>query len=263
MAQGHERKVLQAFNTISESDRYILTEELAMTGCKDQAYTLDVDLESTHEGPAFLVYYAPALLQRNCGESATFALSTLAEVLRQARALWPLEDHAGDTTIIIRIDAIKELDVSQLTAPPPPGMYWAIQRTSNKDAQVQLIELAELTQKAAKVLSFAPPVVMPRSRASMVSLNVAAGGDPQSGAESPPPPRVPRKSMAVIEPKDKSKVAEAVGDVGGIQVIKNNAATDENLEGEDNVMEVELDRSWENCRCCGSPDRRFARRLKV
>lgn len=58
-------------------------------------------------GPAFLPMYAPALLQYNGGDLAG-ALQVLAEILRQARVLWPLDADAADDTVLVMLDALKE-----------------------------------------------------------------------------------------------------------------------------------------------------------
>merc|ERR1712217_224543 len=71
----------------------------------------------------------------NCGSDPQGALSVLAEVLRRARQLWPLQEDAGDDTVTLRIDAIKELEVHALEQ-VQPGEAWTLQRTSNVDARV-------------------------------------------------------------------------------------------------------------------------------
>jgi hypothetical protein len=102
------------------------------------------------------VYYAPALMSKNCGTDALGALGLLAEVLRQARALWPLEESSAAENVALRIDALKELQVAAILD-LPPGEFWVLERTSGIDAQVRRMSLrdANLPNWAAlRVLSF-------------------------------------------------------------------------------------------------------------
>jgi len=133
MAQGHSEKVLAAYDELRPGDRAVLQAELARTGCQDQAYS--EDNPEPRGGPAFLVYYAPALLQKNCAVDPVGALAVLAEVLRQARALWPLNSSLGSKAVTLRIDVLKELDIQELQQ-PQAGTYWALQRTSDVDGMV-------------------------------------------------------------------------------------------------------------------------------
>jgi len=136
MAQHHATQVLDAFATLPREDMEVLCTELGRTGCADQAYSQDKTRRSNKRGgPAFLVYYAPALLSRNCGTDAVGALSVLAEVLRQGRALWPLQDNNAGENVTIRVDALKDLDVETMRR-LESGAYWALQRMSAVDAIV-------------------------------------------------------------------------------------------------------------------------------
>jgi len=137
MAQGHSDRVLTGFQELHPLDRRVLEVELARTGCQDQAYVEDKPVPG---GPAFLVYYAPALLQKNCGTDAVGALAVLADVLRQARALWPLKRSSGNMTVTVRIDVLKELTVHELQN-PQPGSYWSLKRLSDIDGMVQKASL--------------------------------------------------------------------------------------------------------------------------
>lgn len=63
-------------------------------------------------GPAFLVYYAPALVRNLSPAASLAALRTLAEVYRRARQLWPLRPSTDNAhAVTIRIDLLKELKV--------------------------------------------------------------------------------------------------------------------------------------------------------
>merc|ERR1712151_242758 len=107
-----------------------LNEEFARTGCEGQSYRQETLLEAS--GPAFLIYYAPAFLQKNCAEDAQGALSVLVELMRQARQLWPLDASACGSTVTLRIDALKDRDPQELRR-VPAGEFWSLQRTSSID----------------------------------------------------------------------------------------------------------------------------------
>lgn len=83
-------------------------------------------------GPAILIYYAPALLQKAGAAKCFDALRVLADVFRAARVLFPLEESRVEDTVIIRIDALKVLYPEQVWAQGP----WHLRRTSDTDAEV-------------------------------------------------------------------------------------------------------------------------------
>lgn len=156
MAQGNSQRVLDAIAALPQRDLDVLQDELAHTGCKGQSYSRDVPIDEV--GPAFLVYYAPALLQKSVEEDAEGALAVFAEVLRQARKLWPLEEKLCGETVTLRIDALKELkpnDIKKVAS----GNFWVIQRTSNIDAVVKQISLddsgqEQFDQSVQRILAF-------------------------------------------------------------------------------------------------------------
>lgn len=129
MAQGHSHKVLNAFRSLPDSERKVLSEELTRTARRGQRFELGAELDAG--GPAFLVYYAPALVQKNCGTDPEGALAVLVEILRQARSLWPLQDAAADDTVIIQIDTVKGSFVSELLL-LHPGEQWMLKMLPNK-----------------------------------------------------------------------------------------------------------------------------------
>jgi len=138
MAQGHSQKVLEAFSALSYVDQEVLSVELACTGCLNQSYVRDPPERCM--GPAFLVYYAPALLQKNCSLDPEGVLSVLAEVLRRARELWPFQESAADETVTLRIDALKELEVHSIQE-ARLGEYWLLEKTSSVDAVVKRVNI--------------------------------------------------------------------------------------------------------------------------
>jgi len=140
MAQTKQVCFVEALSDLSPADREVLEVELARTGCTDQVYSGDtLNDHNPKAGPAFLVYYGPALLQKN-GDDPAGALQVLAEVLRQARALWPLHEANGNETVFVRIDALKELTVSDMRI-SKSCEFWALQKVGNRDAQVVLASI--------------------------------------------------------------------------------------------------------------------------
>merc|ERR1712224_1174208 len=62
MAQGFETQIPKSFLELPPEHRILLAEELARTGCKDQFERAPSNMKSA--GPAILIYYAPAILQK-------------------------------------------------------------------------------------------------------------------------------------------------------------------------------------------------------
>jgi len=139
MTQVESEKVLGAYHDLCDDDRMVLNTELARTGMRDQRYHKDV----VSGGPTFLVYYGPALLNKNSSTDALGALVVLAEVLKKARELWPVEEHMQDKAVTLRIDALKELQVEQIRN-IESNFFWALQQTSNVDGFVTKMSLLDM-----------------------------------------------------------------------------------------------------------------------
>merc|ERR1712113_72741 len=142
MAQGDSKVVLEALDRLSSDDSNVLFSELAITGSNGQSFERD-PLANTmlfNKGPAILIYYAPALMQKAGKQDPGIAMMTLAEVFRQARELWPASEEHVDNTVTVRIDVLKALDVSSILA-PEPGFTFVLARTSGQDAAVQLTDM--------------------------------------------------------------------------------------------------------------------------
>jgi len=140
MAQGNSPKVLAAYAALSAEDRDVLDQELARTGRVEQRYARDTLPASS--GPALLVYYAPALMQKNCASDPDGALRVLAEVLRQGRNLWPLDESAAGETVTLQIHALKDLEVQAMKA-LQAGEFWTLYRNSSVNALVQKTNLID------------------------------------------------------------------------------------------------------------------------
>merc|ERR1719421_1333044 len=95
-----DHKVIEAFYKLPAPDRQILAMELSRTGCTGQTY----EASCVRGGPAFLIYYGPALIQRNTSspEDLTGALRALCHVLHAARALWPVREESQGMTLTIQ-----------------------------------------------------------------------------------------------------------------------------------------------------------------
>jgi len=91
-------------------------------------------------GPAILIYYAPALMQKAGKSDPSSAMRILAEIFRQARQLWPMLPSSAGTVVTVRIDVLKELEVKLITA-ATPGEVWALEKTSSRDAEVKKVSL--------------------------------------------------------------------------------------------------------------------------
>jgi len=174
MAQGSTQQVLNAFLGLPHEDASVLEEELARTGCEGQEFSTErkkkptvsrnrfvtapvnhTDGLSCQEqqdaaqrkvdsgGPALLVYYAPALMQKAGKVDPLGALTILADLFRQARSLFPLVPGQANETAIIRIDALKDLLVEAMREQTSPGEVWVLQKVSSRDAQVRKVNLVK------------------------------------------------------------------------------------------------------------------------
>merc|ERR1712129_686858 len=90
-------------------------------------------------GPALLIYYAPALLQKAHSDLCLEALRVLAAVCRAARILFPLDETKVETVVTIRIDALKVLSPRDILMGGP----WYLKSTSSMDAEVATNVAAE------------------------------------------------------------------------------------------------------------------------
>eukprot|EP00931_Biecheleriopsis_adriatica_P058631 TRINITY_DN34953_c0_g1_i2.p1 TRINITY_DN34953_c0_g1~~TRINITY_DN34953_c0_g1_i2.p1 ORF type:complete len:1188 (+),score=246.71 TRINITY_DN34953_c0_g1_i2:166-3729(+) len=141
MAQGDSQSVLSALKLLSEEDRQVLFTELAVTGCKDQSFDIEELAGSpTTMGPAILIYYAPALMQKAGASDPRATLRILVEIFRQARSLWPFSVQAARESVTVRIDVLKELEVRMIQA-LEAGEVWALEKTNRRDAEVKKLNL--------------------------------------------------------------------------------------------------------------------------
>mmetsp|Transcript_2036 Transcript_2036/g.6165 ORF Transcript_2036/g.6165 Transcript_2036/m.6165 type:complete len:219 (-) Transcript_2036:165-821(-) len=133
MAQGNSKLLFSAWEGLPNDDRRVLGEELARTGCEGQKFVCDAMKD--FRGPAFLVYYGPAFLQKAGLLDPLGALRILAEILRKARTMWPLMSSWAGATVVIRIDLLKAETV-QACSEPMPGEAWCLERVSERSCAV-------------------------------------------------------------------------------------------------------------------------------
>eukprot|EP00403_Amphidinium_massartii_P049386 CAMPEP_0178465670 /NCGR_PEP_ID=MMETSP0689_2-20121128/51484_1 /TAXON_ID=160604 /ORGANISM="Amphidinium massartii, Strain CS-259" /LENGTH=1352 /DNA_ID=CAMNT_0020092623 /DNA_START=215 /DNA_END=4273 /DNA_ORIENTATION=+ len=142
MAQGNSEEMLSQYSKLPEEERCILSEEMAMTGLKGQQYARDSlkDTPQCGRGPAFLIYYGPALMQKAGKTDPYGAMRVLAEVYRAARELWPLSEDAVEKVVTIRIDALKVLEVKGILV-PEAGNSWVMEKSNEVEGTVKLMPI--------------------------------------------------------------------------------------------------------------------------
>jgi hypothetical protein len=143
MAQGDSAAVLQALDRLPADDREVLIDEMSNVDIWNQHWARE---QSEMKGPAILVYYAPALMQKAGKEDPLKALALLAEVFRQARALWPLEERARSWWVSVRVDQLKELSLEDVES-PKGGKIWTVAKLTSREGAVQLVSQSD-TNKA-------------------------------------------------------------------------------------------------------------------
>jgi len=139
MAQNDGSDIIRALSQLDREDMEIICEELSLTGLSDQSFTKVV---GPKRGPAFLLYYAPAMMQKAGREDPLNTLRILAELLRRARQLWPMSGNKdlADETVIIRIDALKDSKAWELIDNyNTRRRRYALFKNGQKDGQVKLI----------------------------------------------------------------------------------------------------------------------------
>jgi len=140
MAQTNAARILEAFESIDEGYRDILSREMARSGCRDQAYSSDIapaDVRDQPAGPAFLIYYGPALLQSLGSDDPVRRLGLLAEVYRCARELWPLDPAEAHVNVIVRVDVIKSLSTRDILEAADGGAAWALVKQNESEGVVE------------------------------------------------------------------------------------------------------------------------------
>lgn len=145
MAQRGAEFAVQAFSEAPFSVRRVLSEEMALTGIDGQMFRRS----SACGGPAFLIYYGPALLQR-CSSLAEMsrALSALAATYAAGRRLWP-RGHGGECrTVSVEVGRLRAVNIesaSSGSASKEPGV-WVLIRHNDREGALDLVPAVELNR---------------------------------------------------------------------------------------------------------------------
>eukprot|EP00444_Apocalathium_aciculiferum_P036559 CAMPEP_0183492666 /NCGR_PEP_ID=MMETSP0370-20130417/183061_1 /TAXON_ID=268820 /ORGANISM="Peridinium aciculiferum, Strain PAER-2" /LENGTH=344 /DNA_ID=CAMNT_0025686007 /DNA_START=30 /DNA_END=1065 /DNA_ORIENTATION=+ len=132
--------VVDLFRSLPAMDRQTLSVEMARTGCPNQRYSTTPSIGG---GPAFLIYYGPALLQKNVDSPRCFraALRTLAEVMRVARVMWPLskgpEAEGSVVTILVAELKTQTIDIVLGIARSEEEGRWVLVRHNDREGAVE------------------------------------------------------------------------------------------------------------------------------
>jgi len=182
MAQGDSEAIVRAFDALPEEDMEVLSTEMSMVDIWKQSWSRE---RSEFRGPAILVYYAPALMQKAGKQDPHGALLLLADVFRQARALWPLSEAAGNWWVSVRVDQLKELTVREIRE-SNPSKVWAVTKLTSREGAVQRMSLLETRtgdwDTNHRVLDVGDRgAVEPHQRETAVA---AAEGDPEGQVHS-------------------------------------------------------------------------------
>jgi len=130
-------------------DQKTLAFEMALTGRAGECYSATPRFGEL--GPAFLVYYGPALLRQSAtGELPTVGLRCLAEVYRAARELWPLSSGDATKCVTLRVDRLKAVETAKIVQMYEAGQVWFLKRASDKEGVIELISLHELPSMMGK-----------------------------------------------------------------------------------------------------------------
>jgi len=187
MAQLEDsRAVVEAYRALDSVDQKCLATELSKTGCSGSQYKRC----PIGGGPAFLLYYAPALMQRNKGsvKTMTTAMQILAVVLRASRAVWPQSQEDESKTVSINIATLKSTAIEDLIRDPGGDFrqLWILQKNNNAEGEVILCRAKELNRLMAetvtfRALDFPPP---PQAKPDPASPGNAKGGYPGGPAKA-------------------------------------------------------------------------------
>eukprot|EP00930_Biecheleria_cincta_P055265 TRINITY_DN41601_c0_g1_i1.p1 TRINITY_DN41601_c0_g1~~TRINITY_DN41601_c0_g1_i1.p1 ORF type:complete len:1261 (-),score=236.73 TRINITY_DN41601_c0_g1_i1:173-3955(-) len=178
MAQGDSIAILRHFGKLNKADQQVLSQELAMTGIADQHFQRD-SLRETR-GPAILVYYSPALMQKAGKKDPLAALHMLAEVFRKARVLWPLRDSEedGNKTVIVRIDVIKDDDTAGASL--KANEQFVLQKLTGKDGHAKRMTSNEVSSADRAMIQ---PLVLGESDAQILTCPSLRSGRSAASSE--------------------------------------------------------------------------------
>jgi len=151
MAQAPSPAVVhQAFRKRPAPTLDILSTEMAYTGCASQLFTLGAQNATYQEqtGPAFLIYYGPALLQINRDKECLLeaALEALCDIYKVARILFPATTERVDKTVKVDIAPLKVQELDLVLEQAPRGYLWAMLQHSECEASVKLYPCGDVNE---------------------------------------------------------------------------------------------------------------------
>jgi hypothetical protein len=142
MAQGDSQAILSAFDRLPSEDREVLSTEMSSVDMYNQTWGRE---GTERRGPSILVYYAPALMQKAGKEDPLGTLVVLAEVFRQARALWPLSESAASWWVSVRVDQLKEFTAAEIRD-KQPNRTWVLTKLTSREGAIQRMSVNETKQ---------------------------------------------------------------------------------------------------------------------
>ena len=145
MAQGEAEAVVEAFSTLPSCAQSILSAELAHTGSEDQHF----EGCPACGGPALLIYYGPALLQRCRGvDEMGMGLQILAATFAASRALWPLSAESQGSTVLVDVGQLRTHDVRSIMghSTEPLGSLWVLSPENEREASLRLMPAGQVNQ---------------------------------------------------------------------------------------------------------------------
>uniref|UniRef100_A0A7S2MS25 Uncharacterized protein n=1 Tax=Zooxanthella nutricula TaxID=1333877 RepID=A0A7S2MS25_9DINO len=136
---------------LTGEDKTTLAEEMACTGLADQVYHSD---NAGQFGPAFLIYYGPAVLQACKTQRQVYmALHALAAVYRAGRELWPIEESedARNSTVTLDVAALKAMDIDAVFRASKEALRpaWVLVKQNSRSANVRFTQGEAATSSSA------------------------------------------------------------------------------------------------------------------
>jgi len=151
MAQDNQ-ELTMAFDMLLQVEKDVLQSELARTGLRGQHFS-ELHMPG---GPALVLRDSAIFLQQHAGSSRRdiyLALRIIVAIGRAARLIWPAEETAENTTVIVSMTALRTADVSTLLS-PLPGKFWLLVRTTDTWAQVEHLRAGEINDLSADGVPF-------------------------------------------------------------------------------------------------------------
>jgi len=164
MAQQFAALAVDAFEDAPSAVQCVLSVEMALTGIRGQSF----GRSPASGGPAFLVYYGPALLQR-CATRAEMrkVLTALASVYDSGRRLWPRRQDRGHETVTIEVAQLRAMSIDAAVDGSGAKIprVWVLARENDREAKLALLSALEVNRMLWEGTAF-------------VCVDLGFGGDP-------------------------------------------------------------------------------------